>query len=299
MSGAFARNGRKICFSNSDLAALVRSAAFNNRVVLNRAHCSRVHARFSVAPRYGVSRFASHSYSYSSSSSSSSLCSGSGVVGWYLGMIKSHPVLTKSITCGGIYMAADVSSQVENAVWYPYSTHHEVHLFAEGLGFNLNLIGLCIRMNGFTLGSSEPFDLLRTIRMGGYGMLVAGPSLHFWFNFISRVLPKRDTITTLKKIFIGQVTYGPVMTVTFFSLNAALQGSHEGFEAKISCSKHAPSTSRVITLKRGWWPLPVMLITHRPVLPLSYELVADAELAPQNNCKLSTISGLHLAIQIK
>ncbi|KAK9165944.1 hypothetical protein Scep_001135 [Stephania cephalantha] len=306
MSGAFARNGRKICFSNSDLAALVRSAAFNHRVVPNRAHCSRVHARFSVVPRYGVSRFASHSYSYSSSSSSSSsassLCSPSGVVGWYLGMIKSHPVLTKSITCGGIYMAADVSSQ------------------------------------GFTLGSSEPFDLLRTIRMGGYGMLVAGPSLHFWFNFISRVLPKRDTITTLKKIFIGQATYGPVMTVTFFSLNAALQGESgseiiarlkrdllptlkngllywpmcdfitfkfipvhlqplEGFEAKISCSKHAPATSRVITLKHGQWPLPVMLITYRPVLPLSYELVADAELAPQNNCKLSTISGLHLAIQ--
>ncbi|KAK9097199.1 hypothetical protein Sjap_022696 [Stephania japonica] len=257
MSGAFARNGRKICFSNGDPAALVRSAAFNYRFAPNnRAHRSRVHARFTAVPCYGVSRFASHFCSYSSSSSSSwSLCSGSAVVGWYLGMIKSHPVLTKSITCGSIYMAADVSSQ------------------------------------GFTLGSSEPFDLLRTIRMGGYGMLVAGPSLHFWFNFISRVLPKRDTITTLKKIFVGQVTYGPVMTATFFSLNAALQGE-SGAEIIARLKRDL-----LPTLKNGllYWPM-CDFITFK-FIPVHLQLVADAELALQNNCTLSAISGLHFAIQ--
>lgn len=35
-----------------------------------------------------------------------------GFVGWYLGMVKSRPVLTKSITCALIYTAADLSSQV-------------------------------------------------------------------------------------------------------------------------------------------------------------------------------------------
>lgn len=72
--------------------------------------------------------------------------------------------------------------------------------------------------------SSEPYDLVRTLRMAGYGMLILGPSLHFWFNFVSRVLPKRDLITTLKKIVLGQTVYGPTMTVVFFSANAALQG---------------------------------------------------------------------------
>lgn len=61
--------------------------------------------------------------------------------------------------------------------------------------------------------------------MAGYGMLVLGPSLHFWFNFVSKVLPKRDMITTLKKIFLGQAVYGPVMTTIFFSQNAAVQGT--------------------------------------------------------------------------
>lgn len=60
--------------------------------------------------------------------------------------------------------------------------------------------------------------------MGGYGLLVLGPTLHYWFNFMSRLFPKQDLITTLKKMAMGQTIYGPVMTVVFFSLNASLQG---------------------------------------------------------------------------
>ena len=48
------------------------------------------------------------------SSSSSSSSSKIGLVGWYLGLIKSRPVLTKSITSSLIYIAADLSSQVMN-----------------------------------------------------------------------------------------------------------------------------------------------------------------------------------------
>lgn len=61
--------------------------------------------------------------------------------------------------------------------------------------------------------------------MAGYGIFISGPSLHFWFNFVSRVLPKRDIVTTVKKMALGQLVYGPIMTGVFFSVNAALQGS--------------------------------------------------------------------------
>lgn len=43
---------------------------------------------------------------------SSSLSSRIGFVSWYLGMIKSRPIITKSVTCSLIYTAADLSSQV-------------------------------------------------------------------------------------------------------------------------------------------------------------------------------------------
>lgn len=75
-----------------------------------------------------------------------------------------------------------------------------------------------------TLKPLESLDLIRTSRMSGYGMLVSGPSLHLWFNTMSRFLPKRDILTTLKKMFLGQAVYGPIMTCIFFSTNAGLQG---------------------------------------------------------------------------
>lgn len=61
--------------------------------------------------------------------------------------------------------------------------------------------------------------------MAGYGMIILGPSLHFWFNFVSRLFPKRDLIATFSKMFMGQAIFGPIMTVVFFSVNAALQGT--------------------------------------------------------------------------
>uniref|UniRef100_A0A2P2LH01 PXMP2/4 family protein 4-like n=2 Tax=Rhizophora mucronata TaxID=61149 RepID=A0A2P2LH01_RHIMU len=105
-------------------------------------------------------------------------------------MVKSRPILTKSITTSVIYVAADLSSQT------------------------------------ITLPASESYDLMRTLRMAGYGIIILGPSLHFWFNFVSKVLPKKDLISTFKKILMGQTLYGPVMNVVFFSLNAFLQGEN-------------------------------------------------------------------------
>ncbi|RDX95358.1 PXMP2/4 family protein 4, partial [Mucuna pruriens] len=128
------------------------------------------------------------SSSFSSSSSSSTSLSKVGLVGWYLGMVKSRPILTKSVTSSLIYTAADISSQT------------------------------------IVRESSEPFDFIRTLRMAGYGMVILGPSLHFWFNFVSKLFPKRDLFSTLKKMVMGQTIYGPSMTVIFFSSNARLQG---------------------------------------------------------------------------
>uniref|UniRef100_A0A1J3F8U1 PXMP2/4 family protein 4 n=2 Tax=Noccaea caerulescens TaxID=107243 RepID=A0A1J3F8U1_NOCCA len=125
---------------------------------------------------------------FCSSSSSSSSSASVGFVGWYLGMVKSRPVFTKGVTSSLIYIAADLSSQT------------------------------------IAKNSWESYDLVRTARMAGYGLVVLGPTLHYWFNFMSRLLPKQDLITTFKKMAMGQIIYGPIMMVIFFSLNAFLQG---------------------------------------------------------------------------
>ncbi|KAK4424248.1 PXMP2/4 family protein 4 [Sesamum alatum] len=146
-----------------------------------------------------------------SSSSSPKL----GLVSWYLGMIQTRPVATKSITSAFIYTAADLSSQT---------------IAAE---------------------NSEGYDLVRTLRMAGYGLLIIGPSLHYWFNFVSRVFPKRDLLSTFKKMALGQTVYGPTATALFFSVNAALQGE--------SCSEIVARLKRdlIPTLINGvmYWPV--------------------------------------------
>ncbi|XP_047050313.1 PXMP2/4 family protein 4-like [Lolium rigidum] len=113
---------------------------------------------------------------------------GSGVVAWYLGSIEARPVLTKSITAAAIFTVADLTSQM------------------------------------ITLPPEESLDLTRTLRMASYGMLLSGPSLHFWFNFLSKAVPKKDLLNTFKKMFLGQAVYGPIINCVFFSYNAGLQG---------------------------------------------------------------------------
>ncbi|XP_027364986.1 uncharacterized protein LOC113872022 isoform X2 [Abrus precatorius] len=183
-----------------------RKLMLMNRVIIDPIKapsflCNKVHSRpyfrlpdflrkpreYEISPSLFSSSFCSSSSSSSSSATATSL-SKVGFVGWYLGMIKSWPILTKSVTSALIYTAADLSSQI------------------------------------IVRGSSEPFDFIRTSRMAGYGMIVLGPSLHFWFNFVSKLFPRRDLFSTLKKMVMGQTLYGPAMTVIFFSLNARLQG---------------------------------------------------------------------------
>ncbi|XP_058773388.1 uncharacterized protein LOC131647512 [Vicia villosa] len=119
---------------------------------------------------------------------STSFSNKTGFVGWYLRKLETYPVITKSITSSLIYTAADFTSQM------------------------------------ITLPSYASYDFKRTSRMAMYGLLFLGPSQHMWFNFLSKILPKRDVNTTLKKIFMGQAVFGPISNTVFFSYNGALQG---------------------------------------------------------------------------
>lgn len=109
---------------------------------------------------------------------------------WYLRKLESHPFMTKSLTTSLIYMAADLTSQM------------------------------------ITMQPSGSYDLIRTARMASFGLIFLGPSQHLWFSYLSRILPKRDVLTTVKKIMMGQVLFGPFSNTVFYSYNAALQGEN-------------------------------------------------------------------------
>ncbi|GMH23715.1 hypothetical protein Nepgr_025558 [Nepenthes gracilis] len=172
----------------------IDSSMYSVHPYQQHANCSRFPYSFRRSGEFDLSSSYLFSSRFSSSSSAeATTLSRIGFIGWYLGMVKSRPVLTKSVTCSLIYIAADLSSQ---------------------------FISLS--------SSSQPYDLMRTLRMGGYGMLILGPALHHWFNFMSKIFPRQDLFSTVKKMVLGQTVYGPLMTAFFFSMNAALQGEDSG-----------------------------------------------------------------------
>lgn len=147
----------------------------------------------------------------------------------YLRLLGKHPILTKSVTAGTIYFFADITSQ------------------------------------GISMWQSDEqdevqWDVARTLRMVAAGLFMSGPTLHVWFNFVSRCFPKRDLASTLKKMAMGQIIYGPTFTVVFFSLNAFVQG--ESIDEVVSRLKR----DFVTTIRSGlmYWPA-CDFITYRYV----------------------------------
>ncbi|KAI3769982.1 hypothetical protein L6452_01100 [Arctium lappa] len=189
MSAGFLKNGNK---AHLYINTIWKRHSISNSIgaPMIRHHFQQPNASYSRFPQRKAKIDFPVPFSTSNTESATRLSSISktGLIGWYLGMVKTHPILTKSLTSALIYTAADLSSQT------------------------------------MTRSSSEPYDFVRTFRMAGYGMIVLGPALHYWFNFVSRILPTRDLIATFKKMFLGQAIFGPIMTVVFFSVNAGLQG---------------------------------------------------------------------------
>lgn len=107
MSGSFLRSG----------GVTARELLRRSRVPL-ASGCARETAQWRrayVRPSPATAkarRDSSVHLSPAASSVLSTVASRNGFVSWYLGMIEARPILTKSITSGAIFIAADVSSQV-------------------------------------------------------------------------------------------------------------------------------------------------------------------------------------------
>ncbi|PSS17291.1 PXMP2/4 family protein [Actinidia chinensis var. chinensis] len=208
-----------------------------------RTNHQLIKPRVSETPRHFNISSPSNSYSSSSSSSSSSY-SRMGFLGWYLGMLESRPVVTKVVTSSIIYTAADLTSHM------------------------------------ITLPPSGSFDSMRTLRMAGFGMLIVGPAQHMWFNFVARILPKRDVVSTLKKLIMGQILYGPCLNGVFFSYNAALQGEN--------------GSEIVARLKRDLLPTLINGLMFWPVCDFLTYKVIPVHLQPLMNSSFSYIWTIYL-----
>jgi hypothetical protein len=72
-----------------------------------------------------------------------------------------------------------------------------------------------------------PFDAARNLRLSMYGLLVGGPSGHYWHAFLdSRIMPKRPQSlgAVFGKLAADQLVFAPISTAIFLAYLKAAEG---------------------------------------------------------------------------
>lgn len=87
---------------------------------------------------------------------------------------------------------------------------------------------------GFTVGDilaqkfveeeSEDYDLMRTVRLGSFGLLVHGTTSHYFYGFLDGQLPGTDAITVAEKVAIDQILWNPIFGFMFFGYLNFVEG---------------------------------------------------------------------------
>jgi len=71
---------------------------------------------------------------------------------------------------------------------------------------------------------TRDYDVIRTLRFFGVGLLLAGPTMHKWYSTLDRVVKGRGITTALRKMFADQGFFMPVYLVVFVGVMGMLRG---------------------------------------------------------------------------
>lgn len=55
------------------------------------------------------------------------------------------------------------------------------------------------------------YDIMRTVRLSTFGLLVHGTTGHYFYSFLDGQLPGTDAITVAEKVVIDQVLWNPFL----------------------------------------------------------------------------------------
>ncbi|CAN0151153.1 unnamed protein product [Pylaiella littoralis] len=113
----------------------------------------------------------------------------------YLHALEAAPLLTKSITAGCIFPAADATAQL-------YDTKAKE-------------------------GEHQQWDGARTLRWLFFGFAVQAPWNHFFYVFLDGALPPTPdplSTTTAVKVLIDQFVQAPIFTIVIFGVLGLLEG---------------------------------------------------------------------------
>ncbi|GMI05249.1 hypothetical protein TrLO_g15366 [Triparma laevis f. longispina] len=87
---------------------------------------------------------------------------------------------------------------------------------------------------GFTAGdalaqnfvepSDKPYDYLRTLKMGSFGLLIHGTTGHYFYGMLDSKLPGTKPATVATKVLIDQTLWNPCFGLMFFGYLNFVEG---------------------------------------------------------------------------
>ena len=69
---------------------------------------------------------------------------------------------------------------------------------------------------------ARPYEIDRTLRMFGFGLLFYGPYQYWWYGMLARTFPGKGVPAFLSKVTLNQIALSPVVLAVVFSWNLAL-----------------------------------------------------------------------------
>jgi hypothetical protein len=163
----------------------------------------------------------------------------------YKEMLRTDPLLTKSLTSGTINTVSDAICQKIVAVQKPSQEKDKNSSNADAEKFKL--------------------DGIRLLQVAITGMVWSGPIQHWWFGTLEKLVTIQDPIQRLMvKLLFDSMVFSPLTISGYFTCRSILEGSGiQGVREKLS-------TRFVSTLKGAWKFWPMVNILNYSLVPLQF-----------------------------
>ncbi|KAK6148184.1 hypothetical protein DH2020_019096 [Rehmannia glutinosa] len=109
------------------------------------------------------------------------------LLSWYLSLLAKYPVMTKAVTSAFLTLVGDVICQL-------------------------------------VIDQVQSLDLKRTFIFTLLGLVLVGPTLHFWYLYLSKLVTAPGAAGAFLRLLLDQFLFSPIFIGTFLSTLVTLEG---------------------------------------------------------------------------
>ncbi|XP_062111895.1 protein sym-1 [Humulus lupulus] len=118
------------------------------------------------------------------------------LISWYLGLLAKYPVATKAVTSALLTLIGDLTCQI-------------------------------------AIDQVPSLDLKRTFLFTLLGLVLVGPTLHFWYLYLSKLVTLQGGSGAFLRLLIDQFLFSPIFIGVFLSTLVTLEGRPEQVVPKL------------------------------------------------------------------